>query len=82
VVSGDWQPRDAFYLPTDALAQWMLAEHEAGRPPWPLFRSLRHADDHCGNGAEPRSFETVVADLRENSGLHNDDTTLLRVEVA
>ncbi len=82
VVSGNWQPRDAFYLPTDALAQWMLAEHEAGRPPWPLFRSLRHADDHCGNGAEPRSFEIVVADLRENSGLHNDDTTLLRVEVA
>ncbi len=82
VVSGEWQPRDAFYLLTDALAQWILAEHEAGRPPWPLFRRLRHADDHCGNGAGPRSFETVVAELRENGGLHNDDTTLLRVEVA
>ena len=82
VVSGEWQPRDAFYLLTDALAQWILAEHEAGRSPWPLFRRLRHADDHCGSSAEPRSFETVVAELRENGGLHNDDTTLLRVEVA
>ena len=82
VVSGEWQPRDAFYLLTDALAQWMLSELEAGRAPWPLFHGLRDADDHCGSGAGPRSFESVVAELREKGGLHNDDTTLLRVEVA
>ena len=82
VASGEWRPRDAFYLLTDALAQWMLSEHEAGRPPWPMFHGLSHADDHGGPAARHRSFETIVAELRENGGLHNDDTTLLRVEVA
>ena len=82
VFSGEWRPRDSFYLLTDALAQWTLAEHEAGRSPWPMFRGLRHADDHCGGNAEHRCFQTVVAELREKGGLHNDDTTLLRVDVA
>ncbi len=82
VVSGEWRPRDAFYLATDALAQWALAEHEAGRPPWPLFRGLNQAADHGRGGPGTRSFEEVVEELRENGGLHNDDTTLLRVEVA
>jgi len=82
VASGEWQPRDSFYLLTDALAQWTLAEHEAGRPPWPLFRDLKQADDPDGGSAKHRPFETVVAELRENGGLHNDDTTLLRIEVA
>jgi hypothetical protein len=82
VVSGEWRPRDSFYLATDALAQWALAEHEAGRHPWPLFRGLNHTADQGRGGSESRSFEEVVAELRENGGLHNDDTTLLRVEVA
>ncbi len=82
VASGEWRPRDAFYLLTDALAQWALCEHEAGRVPWPLFRRLSQDGDHCSKGAGHRSFKTIVADLRENGGLHNDDTTLLRVEVA
>ena len=82
VLSGEWQPSDAFYLLTDALAEWTLGEHEAGRPPWPLFRSLGQDGDHCSSGAGEGSFETLVAELRENGGLHNDDATLLRVEVA
>ena len=82
VFSGEWQPRDSFYLLTDALAQWTLAEHEAGRSPWPMFRGLRHADDQRDGNGEHRCFQTVVKELREKGGLHNDDTTLLRVEVA
>lgn len=82
VLSGDWQPRDAFYLATDALSQWALAENEAGRHPWPMFRSLSQTADHCHGGREGPSFEELVAELREHGGLHNDDTTLLRVEVA
>lgn len=82
VASGEWRPKDAFYLPTDALSQWMLGEHEAGRPPWPLFHGLSDADDHGGRSSRRRSFEAVVEELREDGGLHNDDTTLLRVEVA
>ena len=80
--SGEWRPRDSFYLLTDALAQWTLGEHEAGRSPWEMFRGLRQADDPSGGDAGHRCFQTVVAELREKGGLHNDDTTLLRVEVA
>ena len=79
VVTGEWQPDDVFYLLTDALAEWTLGEHEAGRPPWSLFRSLGQDGD---SSAGQRSFETLVAKLRKKGGLHNDDTTLLRVEVA
>ena len=82
VFSGKWRPRDSFYLLTDALAQWSLAEHEAGRAPWAMFRGLRHADDPGAGNAEHRCFQAVVAELREQGELHNDDTTLLRVEVA
>ncbi len=80
VISGEWRPGDAFYLATDALAQWALAEHEAGRHPWPLFRGLNPTANN-GGGPGIRSFEQVVAELRENDEVHNDDTTLLRVEV-
>ena len=81
VVSGEWQPSDAFFLLTDALAQWTLGEHEAGRPPWSLFCSLGQDGDNGSSDGGQRSFETLVAKLRENGGLHNDDTTLLRIEV-
>ena len=73
-------PSDVFYLLTDALAEWSLAEHEAGRPPWSLFRSLGEDGESGSKGQE--SFKTLVAKLRENGGLHNDDTTLLRIEVS
>jgi serine/threonine protein phosphatase PrpC len=80
VLTGEWQPNDEFYLVTDALAEWTLSKHEAGRPPWSLFRSLGEDDDSSGAGQG--AFETLVAKLRKKDGLHNDDTTLLRVEVA
>ena len=80
VVSGEWMPQDMFYLLTDALAEWALGEHEAGRPPWSLFESLGGDGGPGSSGQEP--FRTLVANLREDGGLHNDDATLLRVEVA
>ncbi len=79
-VSGEWLPSDVFYLQTDALAEWTLSEHEAGQPPWSLFRTLGQDGDSGGVGQ--RSFETLVAILREHGGLHNDDTTMLRIEVS
>jgi hypothetical protein len=74
VLSGAWQPGDAFYLATDALAQWLLAIQEAGRPPWVKLGELCAAND------EP-TFVRLVEELRGLGDLHNDDTTLLRVEV-
>ncbi len=80
VVSGQWLASDVFYLLTDALAEWTLAEHEAGQPPWSVFRSLGRDGDSGAEGQQ--CFETLVANQRENGGLHNDDATLLRIEVA
>ena len=74
VLSGRWQPRDTFYLATDALAQWLLAEHEADRPPWPTLGSL-------GGDGESSGFERLVEEQRVGGSLHNDDTTLLSLEV-
>jgi hypothetical protein len=80
VISGEWQPNDMFYLLTDALAEWALGKHEAGKAPWDLFRSM--GEDGKSSDEGKASFETFVANLREKDGLHNDDTTLLRVEVS
>jgi hypothetical protein len=75
VLSGAWQSGDNFYLATDALAQWLLAIQEAGRPPWVKLGEL------CAAGDTP-TFVRLVEELRALGDLHNDDTTLLRVEVA
>ncbi len=71
VLTGAWKPGDAFYLATDALSQFLLAEQEAERPPWAVLRAL-------GAG----TFASLVAKLRAGEAIKNDDTTLLRVEVA
>lgn len=75
VLTGDWKPRDVFFLATDALSQWLLAEQERGRSPWGMLREL--GDD--SDGGAP--FEPIVARLRAGECMKNDDTTLLRVEV-
>ncbi len=74
VLSGIWQPQDAFYLASDALAQWILAEEEAGRPAWQTLCEL-------GTAAEQQPFDLMINNLRTSNRLHNDDTTLLRLEV-
>jgi serine/threonine protein phosphatase PrpC len=80
VTTGKWQPSDVFYLLTDALAEWTLSKHEEGQAPWSLFRCLGHNGDSKAEGQN--SFEALVANLREHGGLHNDDTTMLRIEVS
>lgn len=70
--SGTWVPEDAFYLATDALAQWLLSEQEAGRSQWALLNDLA-AD------GERESFQDFVGRLRERHAIRNDDTTLMRV---
>ena len=71
LLSGTWESNDAFYLATDALAQWLLSEKEAARPPWGFLQDL-----------EPSVFVSLVPILRDTGRLHNDDTTLLRLEVS
>jgi serine/threonine protein phosphatase PrpC len=79
VISGEWLPNDVFYLLTDAIAEWALAQQEAGKPPWALFRKLGRRSNAK---AAQQTFEKLVTKLRKTGGLHNDDTTLLRIEVA
>ena len=74
LMTGVWEPGDIFYLATDAMAQWLLAELEAGRPPWESLRDLCADDDTT-------LYARLIDELRTNHGLHNDDTTLLQVEV-
>ena len=74
VHSGTWSRGDLFYLATDAIAQWLLLRQEADMPPWDMLRDL--GDD------DTRPFDELVEEMRSEHDLHNDDTTLLRVEVS
>jgi hypothetical protein len=60
---------DRFWLMTDALAEWFLGEHEAGRAPWRELAALT-ADGFAG----------WVADRRSAGVLKNDDVTVVSVE--
>jgi len=71
VLFGTWESKDIFYLATDALSQWLFAEEEGARPPWSFLRDLDFS-----------LFKSIVPVLRQSGKLHNDDTTLLRLEVS
>ena len=71
--SGTWSRGDRFYLATDALAQWLLLRHESDMPAWEMLRELGAKDT--------RDFDDLICEMRADHDLHNDDTTLLRVEV-
>jgi hypothetical protein len=72
---GDWQPGDRFWLMTDALAQWFLAQVEQGGKPWLELESLLHDNDN------PQTFTAWIEGLRVARQLRNDDVTLLAVSV-
>jgi hypothetical protein len=63
-------PGDRLLLMTDALAEWFLREHEAGRSPWQELTGLT-AD----------GFPEWVAARRADKRLKNDDVTLVVIEV-
>lgn len=67
---GTLRAGDRLLLATDALAQWFLAEIEAGRKPW---RELIRLTEE--------QFVVWTATLRQNKQLKNDDVTLLIIEI-
>jgi hypothetical protein len=71
-IEGDCQPGDTFFLATDALAQWVLAQHEAGVKPWATLCELKADED----------FASFIAQLRQQRSIRNDDTTLLSVHLS
>jgi hypothetical protein len=73
LANGDWQPDDTFYLMTDALACWFLRSQESGERPWQTLDAMTAGDD------ADETFTHLVASLREQHLLHNDDVTLVRI---
>ena len=69
---GELQGRDQLLLMTDALAQWFLVEAEMGRRPWAAL----------AKATTQEAFSAFVDLLRSGGALRNDDTTLVRIEVA
>jgi hypothetical protein len=63
-------PGDRLLLMTDALAEWFLREHEAGRSPW---REVA--------GATADGFPDWVNARRADRRLKNDDVTLVVIEI-
>lgn len=72
-VAGKFQPGDAFYLMTDALARWCLHEHEEGRNRWLILRDLGRPDG--------QAFDLYIDGLRKARELRNDDVTLIRIDL-
>jgi hypothetical protein len=71
---GDWKSGDSFYVATDALAAWFLHSLRLGERPWEVLRDL-------GTEAGPPSFHDWVSELRSTGVMHNDDVTLVRVDI-
>src|SRR5947199_8445100 len=69
ISMGSLRDGDMLLLATDAVAAWLLKQHEEGRPLWKwLYQKL----------STPESFAAMIAYGRKN-GLRNDDFTLVRV---
>ncbi|WP_164007046.1 protein phosphatase 2C domain-containing protein [Pyxidicoccus trucidator] len=73
-ASGALREGDTLLLMTDALACWFLAEHERGNAPW---KTLPAPGSEEGRAA----FEALVARLRAEKAMRNDDVTLLQLTV-
>jgi len=71
-VSGRLADGDRVLIATDALAQFLLSEHESGRPRWEELTSAI---------GRPYGFRRWV-DAARSAGLANDDTTLAAIETA
>ncbi len=67
-TNGEWESEDSFYLMSDSLAMWFLAETDENR--W----RLKDIADDC-------TFAAFISGLRTSKALRNDDVTLIRVTV-
>ena len=73
-TSGDLREGDTLLLMTDALACWFLAEHERGQSPWTALPGASSPEARA-------AFEALIARLRGEKAIRNDDVTLLQLFV-
>lgn len=71
---GTWCSGDYMYLATDALAAWLLEQHEHGKRPWTLLRKL-------GTPEAGTTFPDWIENLRREGDMRNDDVTLVRFAI-
>lgn len=74
-TDGHGRSGDRLWMMTDALAQWCLTEIEEGRNPWNNLGSLLTLPE-IGD-----QFVSLIEELRDAGKLHNDDVTLLAIEL-
>ena len=74
-TDGRGLPGDRLWMMTDALAHWCLARHEAGGNPWEELESLFAPQE------TETPFDDWIERKRDTRGLHNDDVTLLAIEL-
>lgn len=70
----DWAQEDRFYIATDALAAWFLRTNETQGRPWAPLRDLDTSDAEL-------DFTGWVDEKRDLGEMHNDDTTLIRIDM-
>ena len=68
--SGECAPGDLLILATDALARWFLASHAASEKPWKTLLAL-----------DTPAWDSWIKEQRRAGSMHNDDTTLIIIEV-
>lgn len=67
---GSYEQGDIFLLATDALAQWLLADYENQGQEWKKIFELQEEED----------FVKIIANLREQKLIKNDDTTVVIIK--
>jgi hypothetical protein len=67
-----WEAADRFYFATDALACWILKQHELLNSPWSKLNLF--------DAGYPDEFAAFVKFARESGEMRNDDTTLVCVK--
>ena len=68
-TQGEWQDGDNFFLMSDALAAWFLAETEQSRAPWRWLSGTGTVEE----------FRSRITKLRESGRLRNDDVALVHL---
>lgn len=75
VENGSGRPNDRLWMMTDSISQWCLEADEERSNPWAEMESML-------SGPEPeQQFAAWFEELRDNRGLHNDDVTLLVIDL-